>query len=175
MSILMTTFIKKSLGNPLSLRLVQKKNRPEKFHLLATNNRIVFFCSKFLDIPENRWRKDAFLANAITLSIRINQLDHIMLVKTLGKRNWGNQPLIYRIILGNHGKWITQKVTALIFPITFPQFCLLFLNKCCFSPKRHFFHNQTLIFNECMFRQFLLNSLFIVISSSSNLNLGFAI
>ena len=171
----MTTFIKKSLGNPLSLRLVQKKNRPEKFHLLATNNRIVFFCSKFLDIPEKWWRKDAFLANAITLSIRINQLDHIIFVKTLGKRNWGNQLLIYWVILGNHGKWITQKVTALIFPITFPQFCLLFLNKCCFSPKRHFFHNQTLIFNECMFRQFLLNSLFIVISSSSNLNLGFAI
>ena len=142
----MTTFIKKSLGNPLSLRLVQKKNRPEKFHLLATNNRIVFFCSKFLDIPEKWWRKDAFLANAITLSIRINQLDHIIFVKTLGKRNWGNQPLIYRVILGSHGKWTTQKLTALIFPFTFPQICLLFLNRCCFSPKRLFFHNQTLIF-----------------------------
>ena len=164
MSILMTTFIKKSLGNPLSLRLVQKKNIYQKnfifwqqitksYHscLKACKK---FFYSEFLDIPEKWWRKDAFLANAITLSIRINQLDHIIFVKTLRKRNWGNQLLIYRVILGNHGKWITQKVTALIFPITFPQFCLLFLNKCCFSPKRHFFHNQTLIFNECMFRQF---------------------
>ena len=76
---------------------------------------------------------------------------------------------------GKSWKMSYTKSNCLNIPITFPQFCLLFLNKCCFSPKRHFFHNQTLIFNECMFRQFLLNSLFIVISSSSNLNLGFAI
>ena len=44
MSILMyankqvTTFMKYSLGNSLSLRLVQKKSRPEKFPFIATNN-----------------------------------------------------------------------------------------------------------------------------------------
>ena len=48
------------------LRLVQKKNRPEKFPFIAKNKCIVlvlpwsvkeFFCSEFLDIPEKSWRR----------------------------------------------------------------------------------------------------------------------
>ena len=62
----MATFIKISLGNSVSLRLIQKNKRLQKFPFIATNNWIVwaaqwsvkyFFCSEFPDIPEKFWRR----------------------------------------------------------------------------------------------------------------------
>ena len=81
----MATFTEWSLGNSPSLGYVLKKNRPEKFPLITTNNRFALavqwsvkniFAPKFPDIPEKlwrrrRWRKPtnaqcfAFQANAI--------------------------------------------------------------------------------------------------------------
>ena len=53
--------MKQSLWNSPSLRLVQKKNRPERFSYIAknmtelyqlSNGLYISFCSKYSDIPE---------------------------------------------------------------------------------------------------------------------------